>query len=388
MHRAVARWLLAVVLGVAPLLGATLPAAAAGTSMPAPAAVDVPVAKLAALQRDLGLTASAVTDRLAREAGAPAVRSALHGALGSSFAGSWFDAAAGRLVVATTDASQRAAIRAMGARPAVVDQALHALDAVKDGLDARAASVPDAVTGWYVDPATNSVVVAATDPAAARAFAADAGAGAVRVEQVAQRPRPLADLVGGEAIYSPRDARCSLGFNATSGDTAYVITAGHCTEQRGAWSGVNQLPIGPVATSVFPDDDYGLIRVSAPSWTPTSQYAGQGGQLSEITGSAEAPVGASVCRSGSTTGYECGEILAIDQTVNYGGGAVVSGLTRTSACAEPGDSGGPYVSGSQAQGVLSGGSGSCLFVFRGETFFQPVNEILTDNDLELVTSGS
>ncbi len=385
MHRRnAARWVAAVMLGVATLLGATLPAAAATP----PAATSLPAAQLSALQRDLGLTASAASARLAQQAGAPAIRSALHGVLGASFGGSWFDSATNRFVVATTDASQLPAIRAMGAQPTIVDQGLATLDAVKDGLDAHAVSVPDAVTGWYVDPPTNSVVVAATDPAAARAFAADAGVGPVRVEQVGQRPRPLADLLGGEAIYSPDDHRCSIGFNATSGDTNYVITAGHCTETADTWSGTDRTPLGVVNTSSFPGDDYGLIRVDTSSWTPTSQYLGQGGQRSEITGSAEAPVGASVCRSGSTTGYECGEILAIDQTVNYGAGAVVSGLTRTSACAEPGDSGGPFVSGSQAQGVLSGGSGSCLFLFRGETFFQPVNEILADNGLDLVTSGS
>jgi len=41
--------------------------------------------------------------------------------------------------------------------------------------------------------------------------------------------------------------------------------------------------------------------------------------------------------------------------VNYGSGDVVRGLTRTDICAEAGDSGGPFVSGTQAQGTLSGG---------------------------------
>ncbi len=382
-RRIVSRSVVAVLLGVATLLGATLPAAAA-----TPAVAAIPAAKLTALQRDLGLTASGIVARLAAEADAAATRSALRGALGPSFAGAWFDSAAGRLVVATTDAAQTGAIMATGARPVVVEQGLAALDAIKDTLDAHAAAVPDSVTGWYVDPATNSVVMSATDPAAARAFAAAAGVTRFRVEHVARAPRPLLDLIGGEAIYSADDARCSLGFNATSGDTTYVITAGHCTQSGGIWSGVTHAPIGPVATSSYPGDDYGLIRVEQPSWIPTGLYNGQGQQPDEITGSVEAPVGASVCHSGSTTGYECGEVMALDQTVNYGDGDVVSGLTHTSACAEPGDSGGPFVSGSQAQGVLSGGSGSCFLLFEGDTFFQPIGEILADNDLELVTSGS
>jgi streptogrisin C len=63
----------------------------------------------------------------------------------------------------------------------------------------------------------------------------------------------------------------------------------------------------------------------------------------------------------------------------------VTGLTRTDVCAEGGDSGGPWLSGDQAQGVTSGGSGDCTV--GGETFFQPVNEILAENDLTLLTTG-
>ncbi len=52
-------------------------------------------------------------------------------------------------------------------------------------------------------------------------------------------------------------------------------------------------------------------------------------------------------------------------------------------CAEPGDSGGSFISGSQAQGVTSGGSGNCTY--GGTTYFQPVNEILRVYGLTLVT---
>jgi streptogrisin C len=64
----------------------------------------------------------------------------------------------------------------------------------------------------------------------------------------------------------------------------------------------------------------------------------------------------------------------------------VTGLTRTNVCAEPGDSGGSWLSGNQAQGVTSGGSGNCSS--GGTTYFQPVNEILSAYGLTLVTSGS
>ena len=61
----------------------------------------------------------------------------------------------------------------------------------------------------------------------------------------------------------------------------------------------------------------------------------------------------------------------------------VTGLTRTNVCAEPGDSGGSFISGNQAQGMTSGGSGNCTF--GGTTYFQPVNEVLSAYNLRLIT---
>lgn len=68
-------------------------------------------------------------------------------------------------------------------------------------------------------------------------------------------------------------------------------------------------------------------------------------------------------------------MTALNATVNYGGGDIVSGLIQTTVCAEPGDSGGPLYSGTKALGLTSGGSGDCTS--GGTTFFQPVTEALS-----------
>jgi streptogrisin C len=100
-------------------------------------------------------------------------------------------------------------------------------------------------------------------------------------------------------------------------------------------------------------------------------------------------VGASVCRSGWRTGWRCGTIKARNVTVNLPGGTV-SQLTRTSACGNRGDSGGPFVSlGGQAQGVLSAGHGpeedeDCCYA---DTYFQPVRPILARYGLNLLVTG-
>jgi streptogrisin C len=110
-----------------------------------------------------------------------------------------------------------------------------------------------------------------------------------------------------------------------------------------------------------------------------------------VAGSQEAPVGTSVCKFGSTTGASCGTVLAVNATVRFAdpaGGAglvTVNGLTDTNACAEAGDSGGPFLAVDQAQGTVSGGSGDCSA--GGETFFQPVNAVLQTLKLTLLTTA-
>lgn len=375
---------LTLVLGTA----AAVPANARESAAAAP---DV----LAAVARDLGLTAAEAEQRLLAEQAAAEQDQRLAAELGDSYRGAWLDEAGG-LVVSTSDPAEVGAIVAAGAQARVAtgadpQAAMDALDAaakpqkgVTEPNGARTiTAVPDAVGAWFVDETTGQVVVQATDVAAGERFKARAGVHAdqVRVEQVAETPQLLADVVGGDAIYAVRGGRCSVGFSARSGNgTPYVVTAGHCTEIGGNWNGVNNTLLGPVAGTSFPSNDYGVIRVSnTAGWTLTSQVRG----TSSVLGSTVAAIGASTCRSGSTTGYRCGTIQARNATVNYGGGDVVSGLTQTSACAQPGDSGGSYVAGRQAQGVLSGGSGNCTS--GGTTYFQPLNEILGAYGLTLVT---
>lgn len=68
-------------------------------------------------------------------------------------------------------------------------------------------------------------------------------------------------------------------------------------------------------------------------------------------------------------------VTALNATVNYGGGTIVSGLIQTSICAEPGDSGGPLYAGDKVVGILSGGTGNCTS--GGTTYYQPIQEVLS-----------
>ncbi|CAL9549285.1 hypothetical protein SUDANB176_04411 [Streptomyces sp. enrichment culture] len=345
-----------------------------------------PPALLEAMERDLGLNRGQAEQRLANEAEAGATAGRLRAALGDDFAGAWVRGAeSGTLTVATTDAGDVPAIEAQGAEAAVVSHSLAALDAAKARLDRAAgrADTSDAPV-WYVDVRSNTVVVEAVRPAAARSLLKAAGVGGslARVGKSAERPRALYDLRGGDAYYMG-GGRCSVGFPVTRGTQQGFATAGHCGRTGTSTSGYNQVAQGTFQGSTFPGRDMAWVATNS-NWTATPYVKGAGGQNVQVTGSTQAPVGSSICRSGSTTGWHCGTVQQLNTSVTYPEGTV-SGVTRTSVCAEPGDSGGSYISGSQAQGVTSGGSGNCST--GGTTYFQPINPLLQSYGLTLKTNG-
>ncbi|GGS88678.1 MULTISPECIES: carbohydrate-binding protein [Streptomyces] len=372
-------------------------AAAVGTAAAEPAARTAPAPSaaetlrtadaqpelLAAMQRDLGLSPDRARTRLAHEAEAGAAAARLQSRLGPAFAGAWVDGSdTAALSVATTRSSDAAAIRAAGARPVVVARSLASLDAAKTALD-RAATAGTPVR--YVDPRTNTLVVEEAEPGAAARLLAATGTDAslVTVVPTAQAPRPLYDLRGGDAYYMNGSGRCSVGFPVTRGTTHGFATAGHCGRAGTTTTGFNRVAQGSFQASVFPGSDMAWVAANT-NWTATPYVKGSGGANVQVTGSVLQPVGASVCRSGSTTGWHCGTIQQHNTSVTYPEGTI-SGVTRTTVCAEPGDSGGSYISGSQAQGVTSGGSGNCSS--GGTTFFQPLNPILSAYGLTLRTTG-
>jgi S1-C subfamily serine protease len=176
-----------------------------------------------------------------------------------------------------------------------------------------------------------------------------------------------ARIAGGDPIYGSK-YRCSLGFNVVSGSTHYFLTAGHCGKAEKQWwtSANHSTFLGNTTSASFPGQDYAIVRYDA-SYT---NYPGTVAGNHDITQAANAVVGESVTRTGSTTGTHTGRVQALNVTVRYQAGGVVRGLVQTNVCAEPGDSGGPFYDGTKALGLTSGGSGDCKS--GGTTFFQPV----------------
>ena len=186
--------------------------------------------------------------------------------------------------------------------------------------------------------------------------------------------------------------RCSIGFNGYSGSTgaAQFATAGHCEttipSDQEAYSisqGAPQLRVGdsgltigdplggPVAGEFGSGMDYGLISSTDAGVDPHASLATWGGNNGttpstgaptsstplSITGETQGIVGATMCKSGSTTGWTCGVIEAVDYGVQVyddnGNPNTVNTIVATT-CLLPGDSGGGAVIGTEAVAIDSG----------------------------------
>lgn len=203
--------------------------------------------------------------------------------------------------------------------------------------------------------------------------------------------------------------RCSIGFNGYSVSTgaAEFVTAGHCetaipangpvyilnesgpvAPDSDAGSPGPQLGTGIAGTYGVPagsaanypsGEDYGIVSSNGTGVSPQNSVAtwgGGGGAPTAsapltITGESAGIANATLCKSGSTTGWTCGTILSVDQLVNVSGEPVNAIVATT--CLLPGDSGGGAVIGSSAVGIDSGGTfGTSCSTGNAESVFFPM----------------
>ncbi|MDR6593511.1 S1 family peptidase [Saccharothrix longispora] len=356
---------------------------------------------VAALARTLGVDESAAVRRLDREADQQR-RLADLTERGVRVDGAFFDGAGTLTVNADRAGAERARAAGLAARtPARGEAALNEVQARLDRLAAR--QVPTGVASWGVDVAADVVTIQVVDRTRppARAFleaAAEHGA-AVRVEQVSQALSAQAAIYpGSKMTLNGGSGYCSVGFGArSSSGVQYLVSAGHCVAgnatlhydgtrfARGAGS---RYALG------YDSVDMGVARLDAGNSITTRVGTwGAAGQIA-VKGAARGQVGASICKSGATTGWTCGSITGYNQTVTYvdpngGPSTVVRGLGKSTVCTMGGDSGGAYISGNQAQGMTSGGPTNQRCTFNGgyesgkSSYFQPLGDALSYYGLTL-----
>lgn len=396
------------------ILTATVAMTVSGAAL---AADDLAPGLKAAMQRDLGLSGAQVTEYLKAERFAAQQEKALEKQLGRNFAGTWLERKAdGSFGVVAATTSIKAAKAAAGVETRQARHNLSALNAAKGQLDsqlARNGKAPKGVYSWAVDLPSNSVIVGVAPGAeeAAVDFVARSGLDttSVRFETMAEAPQRRIAIQGGRGyLRQPGDGylyACSVGFPVTKGTTPGFATAGHCGNagevvynEDSQW--VPGVRLGSFAASSMPSGngtgpDRGWVQVDSTHTLSASVYGYGSGDVT-VRGSTEGAVGAALCRSGRTSGWRCGAIRSKNMTVSYVDDAgnpdgTVTGLTQTTACAEGGDSGGSFITtAGQAQGVLSGGSGSCKGkqgrTGGGNSYYTPINSILSAYALTLRTS--
>ncbi|MEV7221604.1 protease [Streptomyces sp. NPDC093681] len=334
------------------------------------------------------------------------VATALRERLGSRFAGAWIDQKhGGRLTVAVTRSTATALVEARSAQAqapdtttVVVDRSLRQLDRMSAGLAHRIATANkdaahglqsavvvqdnkvrlDLPRGKTLTPAQHAVVEWAK-----RTF----GDG-LEVSTYAHASEPFycggqyscdPPLRSGLAIYGT-NVRCSSAFMAYSGSSYYMMTAGHCAEDSSYWEvptySYGYQGVGHVADYTFGYyGDSAIVRVDDPGfWQPRGWVY----PSTRITNWDYDYVGQYVCKQGSTTGYTCGQITETNATVSYPG-RTLTGMTWSTACDAPGDSGSGVYDGSTAHGILSGGPNSGCGMIH-----EPISRALADRGVTLL----
>lgn len=252
----------------------------------------------------------------------------------------------GKAVVNVLDDASAQRVRAAGLTAKKVKHSYASLTSVKKALDG-VRNVPQ--TAWGIDTKNNLVVVtvysSATKSVSDTVTAAAAKYGdSVRIEH--RTGKLELHIADGDAIQNDQ-ARCSLGFNVTKDGEPFLLTAGHCTNLGGTWSG-GDVSGAEIVHSDCPGADSGLL--TRPNGTgPGVINTGQ-----EITEARDPFVGEQIQKQGSTTGGGSGEVTSVDQSVNFDVG-VLDHEFGTTAHTDHGDSGGPAYDGSIGLGTLSGG---------------------------------
>ncbi|WP_189210467.1 fibronectin type III domain-containing protein [Actinokineospora fastidiosa] len=356
--------------------------------------------EVVALAEGLGVSHQAAGERLRRQERAHAVLAALPASVAP--AGVWFDEASGRLAVAVTTEGAAAVARSRGAQAVMVARDAETLSMLRGrvlalitpevafntvGVDQRANEVLVTVDRTRMNAATRRFVEAVSSISGVRVELSDGGP-----RQQAGEVRP------GNPWWPQGESNCSIGFAATDANGGkHFVTAGHCTNnanqpaygQSGNANRIGTSNVGGSRSVNGREGDMGVVAVTEPGWTLSPSVNTWGSSPVTVAGVAEALVGERVCHTGNTSKWQCGTVTYVNETVNYGGGIVIEGLTFTTACSRGGDSGGAWLRGDKAVGLHSGGPAQCVSnpSKDQQSIFQPVGEALRKWNLTLVTGS-
>ncbi|MBD3778653.1 MAG: hypothetical protein IE923_05235 [Micrococcales bacterium] len=250
-------------------------------------------------------------------------------------------------------------------------------DVTATALRAVTAAQPDAAVVAFAEPGGEGVTVQygdgrTEDPsltAGLEAVAADAvadeTAGGVLPVPVEVQFDPAADsdtlardIFGGAVLRLASDHRpeCTAGFTVRRGAERGLITARHCANKLHFGSTSSLLQFAGVARTTPAGNaiDLQLHRLIGTA-RPTAQFRATAvSDFRVATGASDPVVGQSVCKWGMTSGYTC-DTVYLTNVCYQPLGLLYCGLFATQTdTALPGDSGGPWFTGTEANGLTSG----------------------------------
>ncbi|MEU8901588.1 S1 family peptidase [Nocardia sp. NPDC048505] len=397
------------------------PTAAMANAEPEPApAPALPAELIAAVTRDLKISPEEYLRRADLSQQLAGFAATAQRQFPSVYGGSWLNEA-GQAVVALTEGpgadEARKAAQDAGFEVRAVAKSETALRGEKSAFERWVDGQPEAVAklirGVVIDTVNNTIAVRVDQAGISMPAFVDPARVLVMAPPIAAEQLPAAAPVAGEinrgsltggdgfaSVAGRSSLRCSFGFNGVdrAGNTVN-ITAGHCNPALDAPTAVHELiggeklgqQLGSFQKSVLGSQDYSIVKIA-------DQHRGRfdnsgvrsGGAPIVLEGVATPVVGAPVCKSGSRTGFSCGVVNGIDQTVQVGDRELTQSFSAN-ICALPGDSGGPIVSGRLALGISSASSvadypiceiPNLLGLLTGNTpqlFAQPLSVVLSDN---------
>ncbi|HEX5852057.1 MAG TPA: hypothetical protein VFY36_03080 [Solirubrobacteraceae bacterium] len=423
-----------------PLLVSPIPASRVGASASANSL----------LAREIGvLTAQGISPARAEQAiGVQGVIAntglvgAVESAMGSRFAGVWFEAAAARLHIGVTSAASRrvaeGVVRRAGLSAHVVETPVRStwaqLMAAQNRWSSRLGSRQGGAETALL-PQSNAVSVrlsASVSASERAAIAREAARAAVNVlvsfvPGSQRRPTPDAQtscdkfasdksncnktITSGVGIEGEAKSLCTAGplaiLKGSSKSETYLLTSGHCATKKGeTWSAFDRsgkkTTLGKVVDLVYSlAGDYSDILIENEAWkhtgkVPVLAVTAEWNTTEEksfpVKGERKPTVGNTNCHEGISTGHSCGLIEALNVEVTFleigtERFTSVKGLVEDKgALREGGDSGGPwlFIETSKEvlmEGIHSGGSGTI-------SYYEPLGTALGSLKLELLTTAN
>ncbi|WP_162959256.1 hypothetical protein [Micromonospora tulbaghiae] len=231
-------------------------------------------------------------------------------------------------------------------------------------VEAAVRQVSPGVQGMYVRTADGALVIETTDSGSgsvAQAVKDRTGFPEVVLKHLQDAGGDSALTVrGGVAMTS-----CTAGFSAKNGSAIGYFSAAHCGQTQNIYP--NTAGTGVWETSTRQAQNYGAnadiafygVAVGTGNSISNTFYGSSSSSPTIVGGPQDVPEGITACHRGKTTGWKCGTITSIAYKPTWSGACpgttCNSVFVRVSADQAGGDSGGPWVNGSNAIGIHKGG---------------------------------